>query len=161
MLAEDRDAQRELDDWGEVLQDAQCHQRQPDRRRPEQQEGDGGGDTGGGEQHRVPGIVAEGQVRSGHTQHDEVGQRERGLEAGLDRERGNGCHPGRLANQAVHPEGEGQHQRDPGRPAVGERQDDHSRQGDPHCHPLGLAQPLPEHEHAQRHRDQRIDEVAQ
>ncbi|MNT35257.1 hypothetical protein D3C72_1712780 [compost metagenome] len=66
-----------------------------------------------------------------------------------------------LAQQAVQAERARQAQRDPRRRARIDGQPGHAHRGDGYRQPLHAAQALLQHQHAQQHVDQRIDEVAQ
>jgi hypothetical protein len=68
---------------------------------------------------------------------------------------------GLLLAEAVHAEGDGQHERDPWWAAVVDGDDQHRHGADRYRDPLRSAQALTEHEHAEQDRQQRVDEVAQ
>ena len=68
---------------------------------------------------------------------------------------------GQLAQQAIQRERDRKADGDPRHPASLPGQPGHANSRQSHRQPLQLAQPLPQHQHAQQHTQQRIDEVAQ
>ncbi len=80
---------------------------------------------------------------------------------GLGGQRFHAAHVELLLDQPVRREGEGQHQRDPRRPPVPDREHEHREEADADGRPLGPAQPLAEEQHADGDGDQRVDEVAE
>ncbi len=104
-----------------------------------------------GRERRLPGGgEPQQEAERGHEEHGGLGGQ--GLQA---------AHVHLLLDQAVRGEGERQHQRDPGRPAVSDRQDEDGRQARGDGDPLDGPQPFTQQQDAHGDGDQRIDEVAE
>jgi len=93
--------------------------------------------------------------------HDQnVAERERGQQQGLDREPRDRADRSGLAQQTVERERERERQRDPRR--LSGRDVSHSTRSPPaRSRSPAPAQPLAQHQHAERDVDQRVDEVAE
>ena len=81
----------------------------------------------------------------------------------LEREAADGVDPAAdpLLDEAVEPEREGEDERDPREPAVPTAMHDDGDGADADATHCSVPQPLAQHEHAEQHRDDRVDEVAE
>ena len=159
-LVEDEQARARTGSSARGTAAARGHHRDPDGRGAEQHQRDGGDDAGGGEQERVAQPVRAEVGVAAQTSHTTYAAPP-GRGRGLDRDALDRAHAGLLLEQTVGAEGEGQHERDPGRSPVVDRQHDDRHERDHHGDPLERTQPLAEDQHAHQDGHQGVDEVAE
>jgi hypothetical protein len=161
VLAEDGDAEGELDDRREVLQQAEGGHRDPGGGAAEEQQRDRGDDTGRHQQQHVPGTLRGEAGLAGAAEPGEVGERERGDQQRLERQALDRTDARGLLRQSVGAEGEREDQRHPRRASVVPGQHHDRDEAEAQRRPLHRPQPLAEEHHAHQHGHQRVDEVAE
>lgn len=161
LFAKHEHSQDELDDRGEILEQADDRQRYAVGGHAKGQQW-GGGDGTGGQQQQLHADRRGGEVQfAGDQRPAHAAQGE-----GYDRKRlrGQGLHGAQthlLFQESIGPERCRQPQADPGHRAVPQHEDEHRHRPGDHRRPLQRAETLVQHEHAEQHGDQWVDEVTQ